>query len=161
MSKTYHDSHKYWFRAKRYGCGCGLPLSWKGWLSYCSYIGLIEQWKVEIWYKIMKYIGGIVYLTVIFILICISLSLEISRQTYNDNSCNNSDFLYRNVHQRSSLSTLRNEPDFDNEDDTNKFSLFWKSLFRIAFQFEFFSLFYMYIVPFHNLVLLSRSPPCT
>jgi len=41
MSKTYHDSHKYWFRAKRYGCGWGLPLSWKGWLSYCSYIGLI------------------------------------------------------------------------------------------------------------------------
>ena len=41
MLNFFHDSHKYWFRAKRYGCGWGLPLTWKGWLSYSSYIGLI------------------------------------------------------------------------------------------------------------------------
>lgn len=122
---------------------------------------LFEQWKAEIRCKTMKDIDGIIYLTVIFILICISLSLEISRQTYNDNSYHNSDYLYRNVHQRSSFTILRNEPGFDNEDDTDKFFLFSKPLFRIAFQLESFSLFCIYFVPFNILVLLSRSPPCT
>jgi hypothetical protein len=27
----------YWFRAKRYGWGWGLPLTWQGWLAYALY----------------------------------------------------------------------------------------------------------------------------
>jgi lipoprotein signal peptidase len=41
MLNTHHDSNKYWFRAKRYGCGWGFPSNWKGWLCYTAYIGLI------------------------------------------------------------------------------------------------------------------------
>ena len=28
---------KYWFRAKRYGWGWGLPLTWQGWLTFFLY----------------------------------------------------------------------------------------------------------------------------
>ena len=32
---------KYWFPAKRYGWGWGLPSSWQGWLVLAIFIGLI------------------------------------------------------------------------------------------------------------------------
>jgi uncharacterized membrane protein YhaH (DUF805 family) len=31
----------YWFRAKRYGWGWGLPTSWQGWLVTLCYVALI------------------------------------------------------------------------------------------------------------------------
>ncbi len=38
---------KYWFRAKRYGWGWGLPLCWQGWVAYGAYavlLGLAVFW---------------------------------------------------------------------------------------------------------------------
>lgn len=32
---------KYWFPAKRYGWGWGLPLTWQGWLTFAVFLGLI------------------------------------------------------------------------------------------------------------------------
>jgi len=32
---------KYWFPAKRYGLGWGLPSVWQGWATLIIYIGLI------------------------------------------------------------------------------------------------------------------------
>ncbi len=32
---------KYWFPAKRYGWGWGLPSSWQGWAVLATYIGLL------------------------------------------------------------------------------------------------------------------------
>ena len=32
---------KYWFPAKRYGLGWGLPLTWQGWLTFAIFLGLI------------------------------------------------------------------------------------------------------------------------
>ncbi|MBV9863296.1 MAG: hypothetical protein JO267_14245 [Alphaproteobacteria bacterium] len=32
---------KYWFPAKRYGWGWGLPVAWQGWLVLVAYIGLV------------------------------------------------------------------------------------------------------------------------
>ena len=32
-----HNS-RYWFRAKRYGLGWGLPLTWQGWAVFVSWI---------------------------------------------------------------------------------------------------------------------------
>ncbi|MEM5446224.1 hypothetical protein [Paraburkholderia guartelaensis] len=29
---------KYWFRAKRYGWGWGLPLTWQGWVVLVAYV---------------------------------------------------------------------------------------------------------------------------
>lgn len=32
---------RYWFRAKRYGWGWGLPLTWEGWLALAAFVGLV------------------------------------------------------------------------------------------------------------------------
>ena len=34
-------SPKYWFRAKRYGWGWGLPTAWQGWLVLAAFVGLM------------------------------------------------------------------------------------------------------------------------
>jgi hypothetical protein len=33
--------HRYWFPAKRYGWGWGLPSTWEGWLVLATFLGLI------------------------------------------------------------------------------------------------------------------------
>ena len=35
------DVKVYWFRAKRYGWGWGLPIAWQGWVVLALYIGAI------------------------------------------------------------------------------------------------------------------------
>jgi len=35
------DEKKYWFRAKRYGWGWGLPTGWQGWSVYLIYFALV------------------------------------------------------------------------------------------------------------------------
>jgi hypothetical protein len=35
------DHPRYWFPAKRYGWGWGLPTAWPGWLSLVVFIGLV------------------------------------------------------------------------------------------------------------------------
>jgi hypothetical protein len=35
------DERKYWFPAKRYGWGWGLPSSWQGWVVLVIYFGLL------------------------------------------------------------------------------------------------------------------------
>ncbi len=35
------SSPSYWFRAKSYGYGWGLPLSWQGWVVYAGYLVLV------------------------------------------------------------------------------------------------------------------------
>jgi hypothetical protein len=32
---------RYWFPAKRYGWGWGLPVTWQGWLTLVVFLGLI------------------------------------------------------------------------------------------------------------------------
>jgi hypothetical protein len=34
-------SDRYWFPAKRYGWGWGLPLTWQGWVVMAAYVALI------------------------------------------------------------------------------------------------------------------------
>ncbi|MDR3570065.1 MAG: hypothetical protein P4L43_18735 [Syntrophobacteraceae bacterium] len=35
------EEKKYWFPAKRYGWGWGLPCSWQGWVVFAAYFGLL------------------------------------------------------------------------------------------------------------------------
>jgi hypothetical protein len=35
-----NGSHKYWFRAKRYGWGWGLPLTWQGWAVFVGWFAV-------------------------------------------------------------------------------------------------------------------------
>jgi hypothetical protein len=32
---------KYWFRAKRYGWGWGLPLTWQGWATFAAWFAVL------------------------------------------------------------------------------------------------------------------------
>ncbi|MBV8820792.1 MAG: hypothetical protein JO022_20695 [Acidobacteriaceae bacterium] len=32
---------RYWFPAKRYGWGWGLPITWEGWAVFAAFIGLV------------------------------------------------------------------------------------------------------------------------
>jgi hypothetical protein len=32
---------KYWFPAKRYGWGWGIPCTWQGWLVMAGFVGLL------------------------------------------------------------------------------------------------------------------------
>jgi hypothetical protein len=36
-----NDSKPYWFRAKRYGWGWGLPLTWQGWVAYLGFFAVL------------------------------------------------------------------------------------------------------------------------
>ena len=35
----------YWFRAKRYGWGWGLPITWQGWLVLAAFLALVVAGK--------------------------------------------------------------------------------------------------------------------
>ena len=35
------SDRKYWFPAKRYGWGWGLPVRWQGWLVIAAFVGLL------------------------------------------------------------------------------------------------------------------------
>jgi len=35
------NDKQYWFPAKRYGWGWGLPSSWQGWVVLCAFIALV------------------------------------------------------------------------------------------------------------------------
>jgi hypothetical protein len=35
------DAPRYWFRAKRYGWGWGLPVAWQGWLILAVFLALL------------------------------------------------------------------------------------------------------------------------
>lgn len=32
---------RYWFPAKRYGWGWGLPITWQGWVALAAFVGLL------------------------------------------------------------------------------------------------------------------------
>ena len=36
-----HSKQRYWFPAKRYGWGWGLPATWEGWIVLSAYIALV------------------------------------------------------------------------------------------------------------------------
>ena len=60
---------KYWFQAKRYGWGWGLPLTWQGWIVFIIYISLIIISSIFL-PKQKLYILLISIFTIIFIIIC-------------------------------------------------------------------------------------------
>jgi hypothetical protein len=39
--------HDYWFPAKRYGWGWGLPVRWQGWATLLAYIALLSVAAVK------------------------------------------------------------------------------------------------------------------
>jgi len=54
---------RYWFRAKRYGWGWGLPLTWEGWLVLAAFVALFVAGT---W--LFGAVSGVVYMAYVVIL---------------------------------------------------------------------------------------------
>jgi uncharacterized membrane protein YhaH (DUF805 family) len=72
MSNKNGNPNKYWFRAKRYGWGWGLPISWQGWVVFIAYIGSVIAVSFVFPPERHKalFICFIVLLSMIFIILC-------------------------------------------------------------------------------------------
>lgn len=66
------DSKPYWFPAKRYGWGWGLPCHWKGWLTLASYIVVISvgAYFLQPDERLGAYIAMVALCTVALLAIC-------------------------------------------------------------------------------------------
>ena len=60
---------RYWFPAKRYGWGWGLPITWQGWIVFCVYVALLvaggivlPQSRSTVWF--------IIYVVVLSLVLC-------------------------------------------------------------------------------------------
>jgi hypothetical protein len=62
----------YWFPAKRYGWGWGLPSSWQGWLVIAGYVALLVLGFALFppASRTAEFIAYVVALTVVLIVIC-------------------------------------------------------------------------------------------
>ena len=62
---------KYWFPAKRYGWGWGLPVTWQGWLALAVFLGLVVA-GVHLFPRkaLAAYLGYIAVLSVLFTGLC-------------------------------------------------------------------------------------------
>ena len=66
------NDKRYWFPAKRYGWGWGLPRTWEGWLVLVGYVALLAAGRAillpsrdAIWF-----IAYVVALTLVLVAIC-------------------------------------------------------------------------------------------
>ncbi len=63
---------KYWFPAKRYGYGWGIPTTWQGWLVLAVYVVLTvaATFLFPPQKGLVPYIGCVAVLTAAFIAVC-------------------------------------------------------------------------------------------
>ena len=63
---------KYWFPAKRYGWGWGLPSSWQGWMVLATFLGLLAAgfFVFPPDGELALYLAYIALLSVLFIAVC-------------------------------------------------------------------------------------------
>jgi hypothetical protein len=65
------NDQRYWFRAKRYGLGWSLPLTWQGWAVFVAWIlVLILGNRFVIPRTLPMRCGFIVAMTIIMLVIC-------------------------------------------------------------------------------------------
>ena len=50
LSQQYYMSNekRYWFRAKRYGLGWGLPCSWQGWVFFLAWLAVLIMATIDL-----------------------------------------------------------------------------------------------------------------
>ena len=69
---TDRKKNNYWFRAKRYGWGWGMPATWQGWIALIIYLVLIATCAFFLppAGRMGLFWGLTILLTLLFILIC-------------------------------------------------------------------------------------------
>lgn len=63
---------KYWFPAKRYGLGWGVPLTWQGWAVLIAYVALLISGAllIDIDQQIIGWLSYVIGLTGALLVIC-------------------------------------------------------------------------------------------
>jgi hypothetical protein len=63
---------KYWFPAKRYGWGWGLPIAWQGWVVLGAYFALLVSTSFAVPPTVhpARFIGAVSALSVLLIAVC-------------------------------------------------------------------------------------------
>jgi hypothetical protein len=72
MESMQEDAKKFWFPAKNYGYGWGLPSCWQGWLVLASYLLLVSggAFLLQPGKHLAGYLGYVGALSVILIIVC-------------------------------------------------------------------------------------------
>ncbi|HSY47605.1 MAG TPA: hypothetical protein VLC46_02215 [Thermoanaerobaculia bacterium] len=67
------DENKYWFAAKRYGWGWGLPLTWQGWLVLGAFFVLmiVAAFLFPPREQLMSFIACTGVLSILLIVVCV------------------------------------------------------------------------------------------
>jgi len=63
---------KYWFPAKRYGWGWGLPSSWQGWVALVVFVALVMAggWLFPPHHHVIAYVSYMGVLVLLFTSLC-------------------------------------------------------------------------------------------
>ena len=66
------DEKQYWFPAKRFGWGWGLPITWQGWLILAGFIVLVTLGTVILnpATHVLAFSIYVLILTLLFVVIC-------------------------------------------------------------------------------------------
>lgn len=72
MTDPQNKNKKYWFPAKKFGWGWGLPRTWKGWITFIVFLsGVFTTIRIfPIEKNPVTFMCTITVLSIIFILIC-------------------------------------------------------------------------------------------
>ncbi|HEY8538876.1 MAG TPA: hypothetical protein VIL28_08410 [Steroidobacteraceae bacterium] len=67
-----NDNKSYWFPAKRYGWGWGLPIRWQGWAVMAIYALMLVVAAVKFLrvHERLAFVGTAAALTVVLVLVC-------------------------------------------------------------------------------------------
>ena len=66
------ESPRYWFRAKRYGWGWGLPATWQGWVALVAFMVLLigGAWIIRPDQNLWAYYGWSVIVSAALLAVC-------------------------------------------------------------------------------------------
>ena len=64
--------HSFWFPAKRYGWGWGLPVKWQGWIVLSAYIVIVATGVIQFppTQNLPAFLAVVVLSTLAFVLVC-------------------------------------------------------------------------------------------
>jgi hypothetical protein len=63
--------NRYWFRAKRYGLGWGLPCSWQGWAFFVVWLGALLLAAVNLMpRRPLLFTLILAFMTLLLVLVC-------------------------------------------------------------------------------------------
>jgi hypothetical protein len=66
-----NTENRYWFRAKRYGWGWGLPCSWQGWAFFIPWLGVLTLAAISLMpRRPVAFTGVLAAMAFILVMVC-------------------------------------------------------------------------------------------